>query len=110
MPFFVWRLMAVSALLVSAAASAPKDAFKISGYIGKSSTEPASGVTVKLMDGESGKVLDSVRTGFTGRYKFENLKPGSYILEANGRKQEVMLKAKDVRPGIGLCAPDGIMS
>ncbi|MFB3827886.1 MAG: SdrD B-like domain-containing protein [Bryobacteraceae bacterium] len=99
----------VTVMLGVAAAHAAKDSFKISGYIGRSSTEAASGVTVKLLDGETGKVLDSVRTGFTGRYKFENLKPGQYIVQANELKVEAFLKAKDLRLDIDLSAKDGTM-
>lgn len=99
-------LFAAVALLPAAA---PKETFRISGFIGNSSTEAASGVTVKLLEGETGKMLDMVRTGWTGRYKFENLKPGYYVIQANDRKQEVLVKAKDVRLDIDLSAKDGAM-
>ena len=65
---------------------------------------------MKLLEGESGKVLDVVQTGFTGRYKFQNLVSGYYILQVGELKREVMLKAKDVRLDIDLSAKDGSMS
>ena len=105
------RFSVLAAVLLAAApAHAAKDAFRIAGYVGRSSTEAASGVTVKLLDGESGKVLDMVRTGFSGRYKFENLKPGLYIVQADELKVEALLKAKDLRLDIDLSAKGGSMS
>lgn len=99
-----------AALVIAGPALIAKDTFKISGYVGRSSTEPASGVTVRLLEAGSGKVLDTVRTGFTGRYKFENLKPGPYEIQAGELKREVILKAKDLRLDIDLSARDGSMS
>jgi hypothetical protein len=103
-------LVFMGMLLTPALWPVARDEFKISGYVGKSSTEAAPGITVKLLDGETGKVLDIVRTGFTGRYKFEKLKPGHYIVQANEVQREVMLKAKDLRLDIDLSAKDGSMS
>lgn len=88
---------------------AAKDAYRISGYVGQSSNQPASGVTVRLLEPGSGKEIGSVRTGFTGRYRFDNLKPGLYVLEAGPIKREVVLKDKDIRLDIDLSAKDGQM-
>lgn len=108
---FDLRFAALAAILIAALpAGAAKDTFKISGYVGRSSVEAASGVAVNLLEAESGKVLDTVRTGFTGRYKFENLKPGQYTVQANELKLEVVLKSKDLRLDIDLSAKDGSMS
>ena len=105
----LWKVVIVAALITQASWPVAKDVFKISGFVGKSSMEAATGVTVKLLDGETGKVVDIVRTGFTGRYKFENLKPGYYVLQAAELKQEVMLKTKDIRLDIDLSSKDGSM-
>lgn len=102
-------LVFVALITAGALPAAAKDVFKISGYIGRSSTEAASGVSVNLLDGESGSVLGTVRTGFTGRYKFEDLKPGRYFVQTGDVKREVLLKAKDVRLDIDLSAKDGSM-
>lgn len=105
-----YRLVIISLITATALhANAVKDVFKIAGFSGRSSTEAASGVTINLLDGESGAVLGSVRTGFTGRYKFEDLKPGRYILQSGDMKREVQLKSKDIRLDIDLSAKDGTM-
>lgn len=98
------------ALLVFVGQLLAKDTFKISGFVGKSSTEAASGVTVKLLAGDSGKVLDIVQTGWTGRYTFKDLQPGYYVVQAGELKREVMLKTKDFRMDIDLSSKDGSMS
>ncbi len=103
------RILMLAALLAAAAWPAAKDSFEIAGFVGKSSMEAAAGVTVKLLDGESGKTLDTVQTGWTGRYKFKELKPGAYVLQVGEVKREVMLKAKNVRMDIDLSAKDGAM-
>jgi len=97
-------------VLVAAGAPAfgAKDTFNISGFVGRSSNEPASKVVVKLLD-ESGKVLDMAQTGFFGRYRFEKLKPGLYVLQVGELKLEALLKNKDLRLDINLSAKDGQM-
>jgi hypothetical protein len=107
--FVNWLATAV-VILASASLLMARDAYRIAGFVGRSSTEAASGVSVQLLDGESGAVLDTVRTGFTGRYKFENLKPGRYFLRAGELKREVILNTKDVRLDIDLSSRDGSMS
>ena len=91
---------------VLAPARAAKEAFNISGYVVRTGNEPASKVVVRLLD-ESGKVLDMAQTGLFGRYKFEKLKPGLYVLEVGELKLEVLLKNKDQRMDIDLSAKDG---
>ncbi|MEK7405697.1 MAG: hypothetical protein AAB225_11365 [Acidobacteriota bacterium] len=94
----------------AAPAAAAKDAFKISGFVGKTRTEPASGSIVRLLDGESGKVLDMAQVGFFAKFEFKNLKPGLYVLQAGDVKVEVLLKDKDKRQDIDLSSKDGRMS
>ncbi len=98
----------LAGVLMAAPAFGAKDTFNISGFVGRSSSEPASKVVVKLLD-ESGKVLDMAQTGFFGRYKFEKLKPGLYILQVGEMKLEALLKNKDVRMDIDLSSKDGQM-
>jgi hypothetical protein len=102
-----WILVS-TLLVVAGPARAAKDTFNISGFVGRSSSEPASKVVVKLLD-ESGKVLDMAQTGFFGKYKFEKLKPGLYLLQVGELKLEALVKNKDVRLDIDLSAKDGQM-
>jgi hypothetical protein len=86
-----------------------KDSFKISGYVGTSSTAVAPGMNVVLIDKETGKPVDSVSTNFLGRYKFSNVKPGTYVIKCEKVKREVTVVSKDVRMDIDLSAAGGVM-
>lgn len=101
-------LLAISLVPTVSAREKDKDALKLSGFVGLSSTQPASKVVVKLLDGESGKVLDMAETGILGRYKFEKLRPGLYVLQVGELKREVLLKDKDKRVDIDMSAKDGV--
>ena len=101
-------LLAVILLVVSPA-QAKSGKGKIEGFVGQSSTVPAVGETVKLLDGESGKVLDIDETNFFGKYKFQDLEPGYYIVQVGKIKKEVMLKDKKKRLDIDLSADTGAM-
>jgi len=101
-------ILAGALVVALATAFAAKDAFNISGFVGRSSSEPASKVVVRLLD-ESGKVLDMANTGFFGKYKFEKLKPGLYIVQVGELKLEALLKNKDLRLDIDLSSKDGQM-
>ncbi len=104
---------AVFLLAVIVLATAPVQARsgggKIEGFVGQSSTVPAAGETVRLLDGESGKVLDIVETNFFGKYKFEDLQPGYYFVEVGKIRKEVMLKDKKKRLDIDLSVESGAM-
>jgi len=82
---------------------------KIEGFVGQSATVPAAGETVKLLDGESGKVLDIDETNFFGKYKFDDLEPGYYAIQVGKIKKEVMLKGKKKRLDIDLSVDTGAM-
>lgn len=87
----------------------PKDSFKVSGYIGKSSTSPAPGMNVALIDKETGKAVDSVSSNFLGRYKFKDVKPGSYVVKCEDIEREVTVVSKDIRLDIDLSTTGGVM-
>ena len=87
----------------------PKEAFKISGYVGTSSTAVAPGMNVVLIDKATGKPVDSASTNFLGRYKFSDVKPGTYIIKCEKTMREVTVVAKDIRTDIDLSAPGGVM-
>lgn len=84
------------------------DGFQISGFVGLNETQPASNTVLKLLDGESGKVLNMVETGFFGKYKFDNLKPGLYVIQVKEFKTEVLLRDKNKRLDFDLSAKDGL--
>ncbi len=81
----------------------------IEGFVGYSSTQVAQGVTVKLMDGESGRVVDIDETGFFGKYKFTDVAPGYYRIQVNDVVREVMLTGDKKRLDIDLSAEGGAM-
>ncbi len=104
------RLSVVAVIFLAAApAQARSSGGKIEGFVGQSSTVPAAGETVKLLDGESGKVLDIDETNFFGKYKFQDLEPGYYIVQVGKVKKEVMLKGKKKRLDIDLSSESGAM-
>ncbi len=92
----------------SPAASADK--LSIAGFIGNSSTSPASRVNVVLYSKDTDKVVDSVQTNFFGRYKFQDVQPGTYIIKVGKISQEVVLVKKSLRVDIDLSAQDGTMN
>lgn len=105
--------MRVAVFLVVLACSAlakdkKADGLQISGFVGLSETQPASNTVLKLLDGESGKVMGMVETGFFGKYKFENLKPGLYVIQVKEFKTEVLLRDKNKRLDFDLSAKDGL--
>lgn len=104
---------AVLALIVPvgwAKEKAPKDEFRITGFVGLNSQQPAARQVVQLVEPESGKVLDMTETGMFGRYKFEKVKAGLYLVVAGEAKREVLVKDKDKRVDIDLSSKDGTMS
>jgi hypothetical protein len=86
-----------------------KDSFKVSGFVGTSSTSAANGVNVVLIDKATGTPVDSVSTGIFGKYTFKNVKPGTYIVKAEKVTREVTVVKKDIRMDIDLSAPGGVM-
>jgi hypothetical protein len=85
------------------------EGFKVSGYVGTSSTSAATGINVVLLDKATGAPVDSVSTNFLGRYKFSNVPPGTYIIKAEKVTREVTVVKKDIRMDIDLSAPGGVM-
>jgi hypothetical protein len=99
----------ISGALLAAKEKKPKDAFKISGYVGTSSTAAAPGMNVVLIDKATGSPVDSVSSNFMGRYKFSDVKPGTYIIKCEKITREVTVVRKDIRMDIDLSAPGGVM-
>lgn len=82
---------------------------KVHGFVGHSSVSPAANVSVKLIDGESERVIDIVQTNFLGKYKFKEVPPGYYKITSGKVTREIMMKEADVRLDIDLSASDGAM-
>ncbi len=89
--------------------AASADKLNISGFIGNSSTSPASRVNVVLYSKDDGKIVDSVQTNFFGKYKFPDVQPGTYIIKVGKIAQEVVVVRKSMRIDIDLSAQDGTM-
>ena len=102
-------LVLLAVFLAAPPALAKSKGGKIEGFVGQSATVPAAGETVKLLDGDSGKVLDIDETNFFGKYKFDGLEPGYYAIQVGKIKKEVMLKGKKKRLDIDLSADSGAM-
>jgi hypothetical protein len=85
------------------------DSYTVSGFVGTSSTSAASGVDVDLYSKDTGKNIDSVRTGFFGKYTFKNVMPGSYLIKVGKISKEVVVVRKNVRMDIDLSTSDGAM-
>ncbi len=81
----------------------------ISGYVGTSSTSAAPRVNVVLYSKDTGQPVDSVQTNFLGRYKFNEVPPGTYVIKVGKVTREVVLVKKSLRIDIDLSAQDGVM-
>lgn len=85
------------------------DGFLIWGYVGKGTKTAAPGENVRLVDGETKKTLDIVRSNFMGKYVFKGLAPGYYKITVAKIAIPVMVKKQDVRLDIDLNNPTGAM-
>jgi hypothetical protein len=87
-------------LLIAAAGpvSAKSRGQVIEGFVGQSSTVPAPGLMVRLLDG-TGQALAQDDTNFFGKYKFDGLLPGYYIVQVNNVRMEVRLEETDKKSG-----------
>lgn len=87
------------------------EAAVIEGFVGTSATQVAPGVTVKLLDGKTGKIVAMDETNFFGKYKFEGVSPGLYKLTVENVTRELMVKGQDdkKRLDIDLSAKGGAM-
>ncbi|HUU14827.1 MAG TPA: carboxypeptidase-like regulatory domain-containing protein [Terriglobia bacterium] len=107
--FLLLTLLVFSAPSFVGKEKKPKESFKVSGYVGTSSTAAASGINVVLIDKATGTPVDSASTNFMGRYKFSDVRPGTYIIKAEKVTREVTVVQKDIRLDIDLSAAGGVM-
>jgi hypothetical protein len=105
----LFTLAILCAPLLAAKEKKAGEGFKVSGYVGTSSTSAAPGINVVLLDKATGAPVDSVSTNFLGRYKFSNVQPGTYIIKAEKVTREVTVVKKDIRMDIDLSAAGGVM-
>jgi len=86
-------------------------AAEISGFVGHSSMQVAPNMTVKLIKGDSGHIVDIDETNFFGKYSFADVSPGYYKLQVGNITRELMIKSsgEDKRIDIDLSAASGAM-
>lgn len=104
-------LILILVLTTSAAFAGQKKAklFKVSGFVGKSTSEAAPGVSVVLVDADSEEVVGSDQTNFFGKYTIKNVPPGVYQLRVEKIQRTLGVKDKNVRLDIDLSAEAGLM-
>ena len=85
------------------------DGFLIWGYVGKGTQSAAPGESVRLIDGETKKVLGIAQSNFMGKYVFKGVSPGYYEIAVAKFVIPVMLKQEDIRLDIDLNSPTGAM-
>jgi hypothetical protein len=83
--------------------------YKVSGFVGESSSQPASGVAVVLIDQGSGETVGTDETNFFGKYTIKEVPPGTYLLRVEKIERPVGVKDKNVRLDIDLSARTGTM-
>ena len=84
-------------------------AFKVSGFVGQSTSAAAPNVAVVLIDKDSGEVVGNDQTNFFGKYTFKNVPPGVYVLQVEKIQRTLAVKDKNVRLDIDLSAEAGMM-
>jgi hypothetical protein len=104
---FLACLLILTAVVVFA--EEKKKTYKVSGFVGKSSSQVASGVSVVLIHKDSGEVVGSASTNFMGKYTVKDVPPGVYVLKVENIQRTLAVKDKNVRLDIDLSAEAGIM-
>jgi hypothetical protein len=107
------KAVALFLVLIAAGAFAQEKAktklFKVSGFVGKSTSEAAPGVSVVLIHKDSGNVVGTDQTNFFGKYTIKNVPPGVYVLQVEKIQRTLGVKDKNVRLDIDLSAEAGMM-
>ena len=87
------------------------DGYNLTGFVGHSSTVPATGTPVALLDGTTGRTIATTQTdGVFGKYAFANLPPGTYRISAGKVARDVVISNQGVRLDIDLSALGGEMN
>lgn len=110
------RLCIVSLIALALSFAAPAaigqgktKAFKVSGFVGQSTSAAAPNVEVTLFDEDSGEVVGSDGTNFLGKYTIKGVRPGVYVLQVGKIQRRLAVKNKNVRLDIDLSAESGMM-
>jgi hypothetical protein len=110
------RKFCALALVAVLAAAAPAvfgqgkaKVYKVTGFVGKSTSEAAPNVAVALLDRESGEVVGTDQTNFFGKYTIKNVPPGVYVLQVDKIERTLAVKDKNVRLDIDMSAEGGMM-
>lgn len=110
------RKFCALALVAVLAAAAPAvfgqgkaKVYKVTGFVGKSTSEAAPNVAVALLDRESGEVVGTDQTNFFGKYTIKNVPPGVYVLQVEKIERTLAVKNKNIRLDIDMSAEGGMM-
>jgi len=105
------KTLAVSMVLVVAAVFAQDKTktFKVSGFVGQSTSAAAPNVAVVLLNKDSGEVVGTDQTNFFGKYTINSVPPGVYVLQVEKIQRILAVKDKNVRLDIDLSAEAGVM-
>ncbi len=105
------KIIAGAVVLMAAAVFAQETAkaYKVSGFVGQSTSAAAPNVVVTLIDEDSGEVVGSDGTNFLGKYTIKGVRPGVYILQVGKIQRRLAVKNKNVRLDIDLSAEGGMM-
>ncbi len=102
-------LLILTAAIALAQEKTKAKVFKVTGFVGKSTSEAAPGVSVVLIHKDSGDIVGTDQTNFFGKYTLKNVPPGVYILQVEKLQRTLGVKDKNVRLDIDMSAEAGIM-
>jgi hypothetical protein len=68
----------------------------IQGYALTSANGPLTNATLRLRDARSGRIVDMRVTDASGLFIFQNVEPGSYVVELMGADHSTVLAASDL--------------
>ena len=88
----------------------PDTGYAVWGYVGKTSTEPATGVQVLLYNDKQENPIATANTNFLGKYTFSQLPPGYYKVKVTDKIMEVVITNKNQRIDIDLSSETGAMN
>jgi hypothetical protein len=102
-------LLILTATVAIAQEKAKAKVFKVTGFVGKSTSEAAPGVAVVLLHADTEEVIGTDQTNFFGKYTIKNVPPGVYVLRVEKLQRTLGVKDKNVRLDIDMSAEAGIM-
>lgn len=105
------KIITLTMILAAAAVFAQEKTktYKVSGFVGQSTSAAAPNVTVTLIHKDSGDIVGTDQTNFLGKYTIKNVMPGIYVLQVEKIQSILAVKDKNVRLDIDLSAAGGTM-